>query len=282
MIETPARPMCRYYGGKWKLADWVISHFPNHRCYVEAFGGAGSILLKKKPARIEIYNDLSDEMVNLFTVVRDIKMCKELQRMLLLTPYSRTEWLNCYALSDDQIEQARRTIVLATMSHNPSKVLSRKSNGFRSCSSGHHRLPQDFIGVSNNLDTIMKRLKGVIIENREAVKLIKQHDGLETLHYVDPPYMGELRSDKRSTYQHELFTEEDHRKLSSTLLNLKGYVVLSGYRCDQYKTWYEGNGWSPFYKKATTGAAKKGKSTRIEVLWLNPKATRAQHQQKLF
>ena len=91
---TPTRPIIRYYGGKWKIADWVISFFPEHRCYVEAFGGAGSVLMKKKPARVEVYNDLSNEMVNLFRVLRDRDQAAELKRLLDLTPYSRAEWLS--------------------------------------------------------------------------------------------------------------------------------------------------------------------------------------------
>ncbi len=238
--------------------------------------------MKKKPARVEIYNDLSNEMVNLFQVLRDPERSAELRRLLDLTPYSRQEWLDCYPLSDDPIEQARRTVVLATMSHNPSKVMMRQSNGFRSSSTGHHRLPQDFQSLTANLEIITARLKDVIIENRDAVSVMKQHDRSTTLHYVDPPYLEALRADKRNKYQVEALTAESHYEISVALKKMKGFVVLSGYPCPQYEEWYEAAGWQPYSIQAVTGAATPGKSVRTEVVWLNPRAAEAQKQLQLF
>jgi DNA adenine methylase len=269
------------------LAHWVIGHFPRHRAYVEAFGGAGSVLMKKRQSIVEVYNDLSDEMVNLFRVLRNREMSAELRRLLDLTPWSRSEWLSCYEPSGDIVEQARRTVVLCAQGHNPSKALNRRSNGWRSSSSGNHRLPQDFQAYTAALTLITDRLKGVLIENRPAEKVCRQHDRISTLHYLDPPYPGATRSTNNGNYyQHELRRMEQHEELAGWANDLRGMVVVSGYDCDEYDQWFGGRGWKRVATTATTGAAgggSTGKSTiATEVLWLNPLAASMQKQLGLF
>ena len=35
------RPLLRYFGGKFRIAPWIIGHFPEHRIYVDPSGGGG-------------------------------------------------------------------------------------------------------------------------------------------------------------------------------------------------------------------------------------------------
>src|SRR5690606_16751849 len=83
--------------------------------------------------------------------------------------------------------------------------------------------------------TFAERLRGVVIENRDAWDVMRQHDSPETLHYVDPPYMHETRNMRRgnAAYEREM-TAEDHEVLLERLQDLTGMVVLSGYRTELY------------------------------------------------
>ncbi|WP_329956985.1 DNA adenine methylase [Yersinia mollaretii] len=48
MLEIK-HPVIRYHGGKFRLAKWITSFFPAHRCYVEPFGGGGIRSIEKGP-----------------------------------------------------------------------------------------------------------------------------------------------------------------------------------------------------------------------------------------
>jgi DNA adenine methylase len=120
------------------------------------------------------------------------------------------------------------------------------------------------------LDAFVERLRGVIIENKDACEVMKQHDGPETLHYVDPPYPQSTRVMARgnASYAHEM-TDTQHRELAETLHSLKGMVILSGYACDLYDTELYA-GWDRIERTHFADGASK----RTEVVWMNEAAAK--------
>lgn len=251
------RPVVRWHGGKWILAPWIISHFPEHRVYVEPFGGGGSVLMRKKRSYAEIYNDLDGEIVNLFRVIRDSG--ETLRSKLELTPFSRVEFQQSYKPSDDPVEQARRTVVRSFMGFGSNA--HNKNTGFRSNSNRSGTTPaHDWRNYPESMATMIDRLRGVVIENRDAGEVMRIHDGPDTLHYVDPPYVSDTR-DNGDDYRHEM-TDEDHSSLAETLQSLTGAVVLSGYRCPLYDHLFAS--WHRVERKALADGAR----ARVECLWL--------------
>jgi len=255
------RPIMRWHGGKWRLAPWIISHFPEHRVYVEPFGGAGSVLLRKSRSYAEVYNDLDGEAVNLFRVVRD--RGDELRELLELTPFARTEFIESYEPSSDPLEQARRTCARSFMGFG-SNSHNRKT-GFRSNSNRNGTTPaHDWANYPAALDAIIERLRGVVIECRDAKEVIAAHDSHETLIYVDPPYVAGTR-DKGSDYKFEM-SDSDHIDLAMFLSDAKGMVIVSGYESKIYDDIYRG------WQKVTRAALADGARKRVEVLWINKAA----------
>lgn len=102
----------KYPGSKWRMASWVIDHFPNNyqsMTYLEPFFGSGSIFFNKERSRIETINDIDSNVFNLFTVVRDHP--QELADAIKKTPWSREEYLQSYNDAEDCVEKARRFLV---------------------------------------------------------------------------------------------------------------------------------------------------------------------------
>jgi len=274
------KPLMRYHGGKFRLAQWVMQFFPAHQTYVEPFGGAGGVLLQKPRCYSEVYNDLDQDIVNVFRVLRDPEQAKSLAHLIEFTPYARDEFNLAYEPTDNPIESARRTLIRAEMGFGSAGATKHKT-GFRidtarEYSTSSHLWPR----LPAQLKQFTDRLRGVLIENRPALKVIENHDRADTLFYVDPPYRFDTRQmgSNRRYYNHEM-TDEQHDELLSALVGVQGMVVLSGYDSDQYNDTLKG--WSRHSTKARISSGR-GTGIREEVVWLNPPCTQQQSQIQLF
>lgn len=278
MSSNPTRPVLRYHGGKWTLAPWVLAHFPAHKVYVEPYGGAASVLLRKPRVYAEIYNDMDGDVVNVFRVLRDVKMAADLQAALRLTPFAREEFLGSYEVADCPVERARRTILRAFAGFGSAAYNSDYKTGFRRKSFRSGTSPAwDWKNYPDAVQGFTDRLQGVTIENAPALEVILAVDREDVLFYVDPPYVDATRQKRAAgakVYRHEM-SDDDHRALADILHAVKGMVVLSGYRCALYDELYAG--WRRLDRRAYADKA----SPRTESLWISPRA-RAASQGRLL
>jgi DNA adenine methylase len=265
----PTRPLLRYHGGKWRLAPWVIGFFPPHRVYVEPFGGAASVLLRKARSYAEVYNDLYSDVVLVFSVLRDPAKSAELERRLRLTPFARDEFEDAYRPGFDEIENVRRMLIRSYMGFGATGVMGHIT-GFRRNSNRSGTTPaHDWSNYAASIPAFTSRLQGVVIENRPASDLLGEFDGPETLFYVDPPYVHSTRTlgnphCAKHRYREEM-RDDDHRRLGEQLRSLEGMVVLSGYPCDLYDLEL-----FPDWQRHERRHLADGARPRTEVVWLNP------------
>lgn len=274
------RPVLRYHGSKWRIAPWIISHFPKHRIYVEAFGGSASLLLRKAPSEIEIYNDLDEDVVNFFKVLRDPVSASRLSELIRLTPYSRNDYDEAFKPADDSVEKARRLAIRSALGFGSNAGTRMSKCGFRGNDwKARKSNAHVWTTLPDAIQNAIARFSGVVIENLPATKLIEAQDGPETLFYLDPPYVFKTRSSFSSgnSYRHEM-TDEDHAALAAAAKSAEGFVVVSGYQSELYDALYKD--WTRVEKTALT-QGNAANRYRVECLWLSPR-TAQNIQTELF
>jgi DNA adenine methylase len=280
-VSEIKRPPVRWHGGKFLMSRNIIPYLPSHRLYTEAFGGGAGVLLHKERSHAEIYNDLDDDIVGLFRVLQDPAQSCRFIELLRLTPFARREFEISYDRTDDPIESARRLVIRSFMGFgsNAHSATQRghQSTGFRSNSNRSGTTPaQDWQNLPDAYPAIIERMRGVVIEHRDALIVLTRHDGPKSLHYVDPPYVHDTRSmfkGGKSAYKHEL-DGGGHTRLLETLIGLSGMVVLSGYANPQYDDTLID------WRRVEFAAHADGARPRTEVLWINPQCAEALDREK--
>ena len=257
-------PVLKYPGSKWSMTEWIISNFPDgyeNMTYLEPYFGSGAVFFRKNRSQIETINDISDQVVNLFMIIRNRP--EELAAAIEMTPWSRTEYRQSYEQTGEPLEDARRFLVRMW------QAIGAKTSditGWRNNIKGNNgnltqfvnRLPSDIIESSKRL----KHYKGCLvqIENQDAIKLIKRHNRSNVLIYADPPYVLSTRA--KRIYKNE-YTNSDHEQLLEVVKEHSGPVVLSGYDNELYN--FHLPGW---YKKSLQVKAEGGRDA-IETMWCN-------------
>lgn len=262
------QPILRWPGAKWRIAKWIINHFPSHGVYLEPFFGSGAVFFTKPPSSTETVNDIDDNIINLFKVCRDYPM--EIARKIELTPYSKSEYEFCRKnYSDkkcDEIERARRYLVAIWQGfggktyQETSWAHDRTNSVFR---------PKYWAELPDRILKIISRLKMAQIENRDALEVIDLYNRKNCLIYADPPY---LKSTRRNLhYECEFASTKEHNEFLDVILRHKGAAIVSSYSNKIYdERLILENGWDKQSIRVQTNAGRSS----IECLYLNPVCNR--------
>ena len=239
-------------GGKGKLL-WLIDRLApaSYARFVDVFGGSGTVTLGRPLRRgcMEVYNDYNSNLANLFLCVKERPMA--LMRELGFLPLNTRDDFNVLyrffsrqEFTDDHLaEELELTQVLLEppqgeavrrlmLERAPRGDLRRAADYFKlvrySFSSGANSFagrPCDLRRFFYLVWECSRRLKDVVVENKDFEELIAQYDREDTFFYCDPPYYN------AECYE-VVFPKSDHVRLHDALAKCKGLVMVSYNYCD--------------------------------------------------
>ncbi len=263
----------KWHGGKSYLADWIIDLMPKHLHYVEPYAGGLAVLLAKNPIGVsEVVNDLNGELTNFWRVLQNEDAFKQLQRFISSVPFSQYEWADSKSEISDtflipDVYLAAKFFVRCRQSRagNFKSFATLSRNRVRR---GMNKQVSAWLNCIDGLPDVCQRLKRVVILNDDALKVIRQQDGPNTLFYLDPPYVHSTRSPSAiKAYEYEM-TDNDHRLMLNAAQACVGHVMISGYRNEIYDLQLEQ--WTRHDKlidsKLVSGSMKP---LTIESVWTN-------------
>jgi DNA adenine methylase len=214
----PAKPVAPYVGGKRVLAGRLtemITAIP-HSTYAEPFVGMGGVFFRRKfRPKIEVINDLSTDVVNLFRLLQ--RHYQQLLDVMKWQICSRADFERLLATKPDtltDLERAARFLYIQRASFG--------AVGRRYAAGATYSARFDPTKLVPLLEDAHERRCGVRIERMPYQELIAAYDAPGTLFYLDPPYYG-----TEDYYGKNLFAKDDYGCLRGLLEGLQGRFIMS-------------------------------------------------------
>jgi DNA adenine methylase len=257
----------KYYGSKGGFYNKIIEHFPTEEydTYVEPYGGTYVVGLMSNPAKVQVYNDLEQNVYSLYKVLSDKDLFKNFKEKCDLVFYSedlRKEFKE--NLKDENlslVDRAFNFYYVNRTSHNGIGGFSMNSHIRRNMS----KSVSDYLSCIDRLPELHDRLSKVIVTNMDGVKLIKKYNKSNSFLYCDPPYEQSTRTGAR--YKVDM-DRSGHELFLNSVIDSNAKILISGYDCELYDKLTK-NGFTKiqFEVKTIDGTFKK--KTKVETLWKN-------------
>lgn len=273
-------PPLKWHGGKHYLAPklWQIAQTAPHTHRVETHGGGLSFTLAAEPeGHSEVVNDLNGWLANFWAVLREDASFAAFQRRCEATEFSEGLFKASLAYTQPPTVRAAdfQDPVLAAWWFfiRCRQSLAGRMAGFAPLSRtrtrrGMNEQASAWLTAVEGLPAVHARLKRVVILNHDALDVIRQQDGPQTLFYCDPPYPAETRT-APDVYAHEMDWFQ-HEALLDALRHAKGKFLLSGYRNPMYDEWARLMGYQRHdFDLPNNAASGDSKRRMTECVWTN-------------
>ncbi|MCD7963287.1 MAG: DNA adenine methylase [Rikenellaceae bacterium] len=251
-----------YYGGKQKMLKHILPLIPEHKIYTESFGGGAALLFAKEPAVVNVINDLNGELVNFYrTLVSDYDaLKKEVEQTLNCRGQHEVAWfIYQYPEYFDKVKRAWAVWVLSKLGFS-----GQLSSSFGITKSRNEKCTRLINAKSHFCDDLKTFLEHCTIENDDALSIIKRFDTEETLHFIDPPYIG-----SNMGHYKDMFNNGDFSELIVNLKTIKGRFILTMYPNNYLEKSIEDENWILYRLDRKATASRTTRPDREEWIVCN-------------
>lgn len=202
-------------GGKHFMSKRLVKMIPEHKIYVEAFVGGGSVYFRKPLSEVNIINDLDKDIYDIY---KDITLIDNIDYIYFETKEEKEvlrERFNFYKNKnniENPKERLYRNLYLSKMSF---------AGNRRNAVSDFKKIPCKIQNLKKNYQQIRNKLLNTIILNEDYKNVIEKYDSVDTFFYLDPPY-SELK--KSWGYEKNSIKIEE---IIEVLKNIKGKFLMT-------------------------------------------------------
>lgn len=271
MISEVKSTPIKYWGGKQQLVPRLLKMLPEHKTYCEPFFGGGALFFAKPISQVEIINDLNDNMINFYKMLK--RRNRELFNEVETTLFSEFQhkqavqlWKN--GMSENEIMRAWAVFVLSHQSFSGIIGSSWAYSPARNQARRWDNVKKEFD------ERYARRLELTQIFCRDAVAVIEACDTPDTFHFVDPPYINTEMG------HYDGYTESDFQSLLNVLSKVQGKFLLTTYPSEILTEFTKNNPWNTIVNTMHRSAGYQSGVIKNEVFTFN--YTAPPHQTKLF
>lgn len=206
-----------WMGGKSRMVNTLLPLLPEHRGYIEAFGGAGHLLFGKEPSNWEVLNDYDGNLMNFWAVVKNApEQLIESFNYTLVSRRTFDEYKAVYKKGeyDDCIQRAHIFYYMVRATFGAS--MRTPSFGTK-----RDRSNLKIENIERDIMQAYERLKTVVIENVSFERILKTYDGKDSLFFLDPPYRNTAK------YSSGGFEDDQYKLLAELCTALEGRFILT-------------------------------------------------------
>lgn len=254
-----------YFGGKSPHLWWLIPLFPKGNYhFVDLMCGAANVALNVNYNLITV-NDLNDEIINLFYVLKKHKA--RFMEQLYFTPFAKSELRNAIKCKQpvNKVDRAIKYYVRCQQGFSGNQ--SQNKNAGFGAEYFYHNLnghrANAWANKIKKLPKVIEKLRTFQIHQMDALELFDKVNIKGNIVYIDPPYLNSVRNDHKR-YIHET-TDDFHCRLAAKVKNAECFVAISGYDSELYDQLFTG------LIKHTEKISRSNtqKRPRQECLWVN-------------